>query len=682
MTTDLLTRRNRYLFWLEHGGTPPLRASLGLAREASDYFKRRAISARHALARDGASWAHFDSLDRAMERHGAIVEQIDSSVGTSVRTDYAQALKWAGAQRIWYSKFLENLRKHPAHQAIEALGQQPDATFIQRLRVSEFLKLTTANSALFDKQLDTLQRSQKLRESRHDQDRKARGGVMLTGRDTDLHRDYTREAKLAGLARGIEHYLFLPNTDAAFAARTESSNRKFREYLWLEDNYAPVPTTAIEKSRQLRQAAAQADQFQTHMDSILSERCVIKNASSIQRAIRHALEAVRQDSRALKQFLFTEMSARDKTTLNAPWDLPYAQTQLLKAVLFDGDQLKAIFPWRETALKMLGELFSVGGWKPHKPTRIHGQGIWSVVHMQLQREDMRKCHLFYAPFRPREGAYAYSAGDASAVLGAWDPEPNKAGTPVVWITQALDKATQSFDVDALGVLCHEVGHALHFLGLPGQMADEASAIPEDLSEVPSYLFQLYCQDPCTLARWASRKGPAAARRPRYWKRKLAVDGGEILEHQKTLIECGIDIEAHHSQEAFEAIAKRAWRQAGSALHEADQSWRRTYIWEDHTAGMDYTHPWCRGVVRRLVTIPDNGCLNSSTIGDLFLSMQEDVLNKAPTPDRAAKAWKRWAGETFLQSARHGLLAYSAQHGRACRKELARVRKAAQKRREA
>lgn len=661
---------NRYLAWLEQGAAPPLRGSLAKAEEAARHFYAQMRLGKRLFSQTGRAWEALSLYLAARQRFYAVLALVESQAGVSKRMKPELTDKWRMA---WDNK-ADRLSDQVLAEAGKVLRRMKRQTrdFRRQRELSELLEQLDGDSKL-DAAIRRQSNDQKNRERCYVQERKAVGGPHCDGLVSGLHRDYLRAAKQAAADNGLTGYQFPMNSVQADSAITEADHPELRRLLWWESSYAPVPAAAVERMRTLRHQQALSDGFENFAQRQL-RGSAFNNPQRIARTLRQGQEALAKDVKAFRQETLRYLNTKGELepVTDVPWDWSFALSQTSTETYKD---LRKVFPWRETALKVFSELFQKTGWKPYRPARVSGEGIWSTIHFHFQRQDGRQAHVIYAPFRPNENEHSYSAGQACAILNSWDNQGTSSTPQVIWIDQALDKTDQCFERDDLRVLCHEIGHALHYMSLPGYSPEETTYLPEDIFEIPSYLFELYVRDPAVLARWASKKGPAACRRARHWVRSLKWENSVAVDHHLELRDAQMDLRFHCDMErSFLDICKDSME----SIHEEDGSWRRTFIWDEHLVCLDYTQTVPKSLVRRLVTVPDHGRVNSQLILDTYLSLLDNVLASGISADRIRQSWKRWTGETFSTSFKTAVVTHARQSARITRRATQKLRKKTQK----
>ena len=663
------SRSNRYLRWLEGSAPPQVRGSLGKAEEAAQILVRRLRNACRAMSRPGAGWSQAQALMGVRQQIDALLYLVENQAEVSRRMGFAAAVEWVQDWQKRMGRMDEAMGEGRVGKVIRRLKARSDCP-IRRHAFDMLLSGSEKNgSAIARLRRDAFVQQQ--REERSARDREAKGGVWLIKRPTGLHRDYVREARQAAAKRGGTGYLLVPNTDSMTAA-LKSCDPEIRRLAWAEDFHAPVPMAAVERTRRRRHDMARMLGHASFASYTLHEYCVIRDPQTILRGLQQARQILRRDVQSYSRA--AEAKARregdEVGDIQAPWNLNFVIDQAEPDLYLDTSD---IFPWKETAIKVFTELCKATGWRFAQSVRISGEGIWTAMRFQLIRSDGAEAYLIYAPFRPHQKGESYSAGHAVHVVNHWRPDGSPAGAPVVWINQTLDISQGSFSLENLRILCHEIGHALHFLALPGIACD--TDICEDVVEIPSCLLELYMRDPVVLARWAAPKGPAAARRSRFWKNKLRWPVETAVDHLESLRGACVDLLAHIEQDrSFQEICQSVLSEDGHVIFEEDSSWRRNFVWEQYLAGIDFTQIVSRSVVRRLVTVPDHGCVNADLIAAAYRNLIQHVLAPGYSREITERRWKAWAGESFRTTVRESLMAYARQSSRLARRGATRLRR--------
>lgn len=668
--------KNRYLLWLEKGATPPVRGSMGKAREAATHLAAQVLRAKRCLGNPHATWAHWERFCQSLKRLESLIGLVQCQASISRRLTPEQAQAWEAQWDRWKNRVVgpmtqaqwrNRLLALAHHQGTEAADREIRAFF-------DFSGPDTADCLLLNKQ----KLQQEKREKDYVQDRLVRGGVHVDSLPGGVSRSSMKKAKAAGQARGQVPYLFLPFTTESACAMASAEQADFRRLLWLEDAHAPVPTLAVEKRRAARQAIAEEENHPHFADYMLRTQAIYPQPEKLIHALRQARKRLRPDAVRLRKTMRDYTNARfpdmDAAT-DQPWDAALISVE--GNPLYHWLDSQHIFPWRETALKIFGELLPACGWAYSQPPTISGEGIWSVIHFQIERSsDGRKAHLFYSPFRPHQaGNSEYSAGEAFLFHTGWTPTGQDEAVTCVWINQALDVDIQAYNQEELRVVCHEIGHALHYFTMPHASYTESWMVPSDLMEIPSHLLELYPRDPTVLARWASRKGPAAAQRSRFWKNKLCLSAETLLEHQESLRSAEADLRLCLAPgESFRSICQDLYASDGLPFLEEDGSWRRLFLWDEANACQHYTQCLPPSIVRRLVTLTDRGTVNAAHITATYNNLLSEVLETGITAAQAARNWKQWTGETFATTIHQSLLGHAQQVARVGRKEVVKIRK--------
>lgn len=673
---------NRYLQWLDRGARPPVRGSLGKAEEAARALSARWGLARRRLARGVDPWAQLDAFMAARQGLEALICLVESQASVSRRMKPDQAQAWVHRWTAWVDRFDHDTAEHRVVGVLRHLqAQAPDP---RRARQLELIFEDLLSFPALDARRRRMASAQQKREDRYVRDRARRGGVWLSDKVDGIHRDYYTAARKAARARGGQGYLFVPWSEEAQAARDWAEHAELRRLLWVEEEHAHVPMAFVDRMRQLRQELAERVGSDNYAQMRFDETMVCADpsylASQMGKARRILRQPVRQMHAALRALARANGLAIEGDGPDlAPWDEYFCRRMAEPAVHFDEAK---VFPWRATSLKVFAELLQQCGWHLASPTRASGQGTWSVIHFHVEHDDTgRRAHLIYSPFRPHQKGHSYSAGEACSVINHWHPGPGEEREAVVWINQTLDPKLMGFGLDDLRVLCHEIGHALHFIALPGHGPREIDYVPDDFTELPSYLLELYHRDPSVLARWASPKGPAAARRSRFWVPRLAWEINTAENHQSQLRSATVDLVAHmDAGRPFQDIARTALAQDGVTMRDEDSSWRRDFVWEDHLAAVDFTQILPGSLARRLVTVRDDGRVDGATVARAYCDLVDEVLVPGTTPEMAARCWRRWTKETFRASLARATIAHAHQSARISRRLAAQVRKKAARKR--
>ena len=668
--------KNRYLLWLEKGATPPVRGSMAKAKEAAAELAAEILRAKRCLVKPHATWAHWERFCLGVKRLNSLLGLVQCQASISRRLTPEKAQAWEMEWDRWKNRVIAPMTQGHWRNHLLVLAHH-EGTDVALRDVRAFMEYNgpdTADVLLLQKQ----KLQQEKRDKDYVKDRLVRGGVHADALPGGVTREWAKKAKAAGAARGNVPYLFLPFTAESAAALVAAEQADFRRLLWLEDAHAPVPTLAVEKRRATRQALAEAENHAHFADHMLRDQAIYPQPEKLIHALRQARKRLRPEAMRLRKIMRDYTNARfpdmDPAT-EQPWDRQLVITE--GNPLYQWCDTQLIFPWRETALKIFSELLPACGWTYSQPPVISGEGTWSAIHFQIERQsDGRKAHLFYSPFRPHQaGNSEYSAGEAFLFHTGWTPQNQVEDVACLWINQALDPDTQAYNQEELRVVCHEIGHALHYFSLPYASFTEAWIVPSDLMEIPSHLLELYPRDPAVLARWASRKGPPAARRARFWKNKLALAADVLFEHQNSLRSAEADLRLCLAPgESLRSICQDLYAGDGLPFLEEDGSWRRLFIWEESYACQDYTQCLPPGIVRRLVTLTDRGTVNADHIAATYNSLLTEVLETGITADQAARNWKQWTGETFATTIHQSLLGHAQQVARVGRKEVSKIRK--------
>lgn len=663
MNTERTT--NRYLLWLEHGAHPPVRGSLSKATEAAEGIRSRYHRAVRALLKNGTSWAAFDNLLAARRDMGSLIALVSCQVLVSKRMNEEGHTQWNDHWEDWTQAQEHKIGRGHLYKTLMALHQQ--APSANRKEQVHLLLMAAEGDPNRDHVLRQLNRKQEKRERLHAKAQNENGGIHVAERMTSVHPDYLRAARVQAKKKGLSGYLFQPGTEESDTVLSMATNVDVRKKVWAEQAQAPLTANDIDQMRRRRHEVALSFGEANYAALHLREDAIFPNPKKIVLLLKQAQLSMKKE---VSQFMkaLTAFSA-EKSGSEGDGAQPWNATHWIsKAFPVPYCDYTKIFPWRETVLRIFPEMFEACGWSQVRPVKISGKGIWTVFDFLIEREDGQQGHLIYSPFRPRQEGHSYSAGEAAAVHNTWRPEGLAKGCGVVWINQTLDTVTPCFTPYDLQILCHEIGHAFHFLAVPGHGPDEAAYIPSDLSEVPSYLLQLYARDPVVLARLASPNGPASARRARFWFKRLAHSECAAIDHMRDLRVGMLDMQSHiDPTRGFESLSRAAFALGGQKQHAADQTWLREFIWDENMACWDYTQTCPVSLAQRLVTVGDNGCVNAKLIAQVYSSLTTEVLIPGTTVARAARAWKQWTGESYGMSMRKATVAHAKQSARITRK---------------
>lgn len=648
--------------------------SLSKAEEAAQFLARKWSNAKRRMATGTPSWEKLETLEETEQRLRSLVALFECQMEVSRQVNGSKARAWVEHWHEWMGKMSASVSKGQVGKQVRTLRRK--ARTAQQKRKLELFLDGSQFLPWMDKGLRTQELEQYKRDEDYAREQERFGGVVLYGEVEGIHRDYLLAAKKSARMRGLKGRLFKPWSEESNAALSYANFNELRRLIWQAESHAPVPMTAVEKMRRARNALAQARGKESHAELLFSEHMVYSRPWQLVKEIQRTRQQLARERRSLFNAARQLVKAQGHDLPDgelAPWDAHFVLAQAQTAPHPD---VTGVFPWKETSLKAIPELLAQCGWSLVAAPKLSGKGVWSVIHFHIECINTgQRSHLLYAPFRPRHKGHSYFAGVAVDVINRWSARGAGTRENTVWITQDLDVHSQGFSLEDLRVLCHELGHALHFSAMPGHTANELNRFPEDMIELPSYLLELYCRDPVVLARWASKKGPPSAKRARFWKPKLAWPATVVSDHLDFLRSAQLDLVAHlDTQRSFQELAEETLAFEGDRIYPEDDSWKRLFIWNTDLAGIDFTQSLPQSVVRRLITVPDHGAISSTVVASTYRSLIDEVLVACDTPQKAAQRWRRWAGESFATSLKLSLADHARQSARITRRETQRLKK--------
>ena len=308
------------------------------------------------------------------------------------------------------------------------------------------------------------------------------------------------------------------------------------------------------------------------------------------------------------------------------------------------------FPWRSTAVKVICELMNLGGWQCLNAPKAFGRDQRRMLQFNFRHADGRRAQVWYAPYNPAMSPNSQVAAQACMVRHVLDKEGDTAR--VCTLDHRLPADRDHFLMDDLGTLCHEVGHILHFLALPGREYYEDGQLSDDFVEVPSILLERYYRDPDTLMRWLSNKAPASLRRRGYWTRLLRTYPVEAQQPQRKLWRAYLDLRLHRKDAGtFEEVVKACQRHLPVPIHPKQRDHLNYFDWSGLSA-MGISHLAGEALAHQLAPLDPRGQVLSSQVGETFVELL-NVLARGINAKKVSRCWRQWRGRTMISELDEG-----------------------------
>jgi Zn-dependent oligopeptidase len=645
---------SHYLAWLDHSLDPPSTLSIRGWQVAGGELIERMRAARNRITAAGSSWKDVEDWLIAERKFNSLNLWADFSRARTPRLhdgSYEKgSLKLAQAQ-------LRLARSSARHRAVHVLRG-----WLRRRKNALSAEQKRLTISILDEWKDSLtQKAKPLCESiasRHyrrelDYSLECREhGLWLSKKQAaELPKALRQQARRNAKWRGQAGWFVAADTDLGQEALCYLTNRTVREGLWRQRQQLRESDATILPMLAARHAEAVAGQHTNYASLMLFDRA-IKSPRKVLNMLGDSLDGLRAVNRLLEKRL-QEEAAKWGIKEVSPWDRKFLLERIRMGMRFSQEPCGA-FPVEQSIFKIIPEIMVVGGWHIER-VNIHGTDARRTWQWVMRRKDGRRAQLWVAPFNPNEKENQAKAGEMSLIRPQWNGD-NETAESIVSIELSVNRHEKCFSHQDLIWLCHEAGHALHYLAMAGGSPDEPVLFADDLVEFPSQLLERYAHDPLVLARWASSTGPAIARRPSFWRQHMNTMVHGVDDQQRYTFSAWLDLATHQQRNpdrvSLEAIHQKGCERFSRPSHPEDRRHFRSFMWGDYAA-TDYTYPFGLGMADMLTPQRLDGSVDSIQLAAIFSSLLDVTLSQGVDAKRFAKYWQEWMGEPIQQTIRRG-----------------------------
>lgn len=483
------------------------------------------------------------------------------------------------------------------------------------------------------------------REARAGRKIESEGGTLFSHWPARANPALEEEARLAALRRQERGFLVYPTEDPGTHLMQRSKDAHVRQQIWLNRQaQVCVRPADIEKMRQLRHAVATHMNHDDHV-AYQMHGTTFLTPDRAERVMQRSLDQLRGPMKRAAR----RGAARKQLAAPTAADFGFALTH--------GSNPKDIptvspraFPWRSTTIKVMNELMALGGWTSVAPPKATGRGTSRLLRFFFCHESGRRAQVLYGPFNPSPSPNNQVAAQACLVRTALAEETHV--EQVCMIDHRLPAERPHFNLMDLQYLCHEIGHVLHFLALPGHTFLECGQLTADFSEVPSILLESYYRQPETLIRWLGPQAPKSLRKRAYWTCRLRRDPIHTRWYQRSMLRAYLDLRLHRKDSGtLDEVVAEVQTLAPCPWPDEQRDHLNYFDWST-LSGMGISHLAGEAMAHRLLPIPTQGVLASEQVGAQFQRLLS-VLTKGVSGPKLRRAWRQWAGESMTTSMDEG-----------------------------
>lgn len=458
-----------------------------------------------------------------------------------------------------------------------------------------------------------------------------------------MSRSYKKEARENAQRAGIQGFAVRPSSDLANHLLFHSKETAARKVVWdMEQNIAVSPED-VEEARTLMFEYASEYECEDYASLVMDGAFFMTPTKAINlteslaarlgKAMASSLEAVKSQAPSGGNLV---------RGCDEYWGL--AQKAGGSSAHVD----PSVFPVARTANKVITEILSRFGYAVSAPEKS-GRGRHAAFKYTVRGPSGDVSDVWYIPYDNRGDSVTKTAALAETVA-ARTADSN----PVVAIWHYLPPGEKAMSLYYLETLCHELGHAVHFLALQAATGEDLTLhMDMDYSEVPSMLLENYYRDPETLIRWSSRGAIRAAKSRRYWARRLRLSPMDVKSMYDIAYSTCVDIKSVYSKDAsFEDIVKETKR----AVFAVDKDYRRAdnmLFSFDGRAGMWSEHVTGIAVAQKILGMSHRGIISTNKTADAFESLMDNILSKGVDNDEIERCWISEFGESLSKTAISG-----------------------------
>lgn len=666
LSSHATQENNPWLSWLWANDTAPTVLERQAAEAALMALERRATQCLRQFVQQTPELATYQAWQDSMENLSAFFSWAQSLLPYSARrhrrplqslldkAEVRQRRRWERHLRpeTRYQKHLAKLERH-----LRRLGETVWADFVASERGMD----GTSVSASHLQQEHALKKQIQRRRSRISDQLVRTGGVHLLTWPAPSNPALEAESRAVAAARGLAGYIALPHTDVERFLLFNCHDEAIRVQLWEGRQAIGLKTEDIETLRNLRQSEAEVFGYTDRAHMALANALV----ATPQRAERHLGQALNSLRRPFQRAIATGAEkARLDASGNAPWNFRYSLQQA------HGQRVPTMpnqaFPWRQTVLKAIPELLALGGWSCLASPSVYGRGVQRLLRFRLRHTDGRRAQLLYAPFNPQPQLGVQTGAQCGCIRSTLQHAPETEA--VIFLEHFLDPQTEQrgLGLEEIDYLCHEMGHALHYLALPGRTHAESVSLPTDLYEIPSILLEIYAHQPETLIRWLGSKAPKSLRKPSYWAQRLRSTMLNVAGFHRRMYRPYVDLRlARRHTGSLQQVLDEADARGGFVRH--PKQVEELDFFDTDEGATEFGHIVGMAMAMRLYPIYEHGQVQSAGVAARFQTLLHDVLSIGNDRRAIQRAWRKMTGEGMADSLKLGMQAMVRRECRILRK---------------
>jgi len=671
---SLTSSANPWLAWLYDGASAPYGVSVEMTVAAVGTLDRQARKALRTFLSQTPVLATYRAFQVAMDDYLAMLTWADTVMVYGPKRDQRPmgALihkAQTRMQRLWNrvtrpgSPYHRHLAK--LEGKLRRAGEVHWATMVAGERAVD----STAASEQRDKRIHQLTRTLVRRQQRYSRQLREEGGLHLTTWPAPPHEALQAQAQHAAEQRGLTGYLILPNSWPNRFLLYYAYDEATRHAVWQMGQQVVIKPSEIEAMRALRQEEAEAYELPDYATYAFSST-LFSTPSRAERWLGGALDRLRQP---IHQALDAGSSRVGMTEEQArlPWNFRHTLTAAQGRT--ELSLPPNAFPWRATALKIIPELMALGGWTCLSAPALMGRGLTRLLRFRLRHHDGRRAQLWYSPFNPSPKAGDQNGAMCTAVRQSLADQPEI--ERVVFVEQYMTAEADQMGMDVLDIsyLCHELGHALHYLAMPGHHVGETQAVTMDFIETPAILLENYYAQPETLIRWLGRSAPPALRHSAYWARRLNHLTSLTVGFHQQIYRPYVDLRLHrkHTGPLGQVMAEADSR-GGFVRHPEQRAELNYFAFGEGEGAMGLSHISGAALAMRLLPLHEHGQVRSADVGARMTALLDQVLSHGADRRALHRSWRALTGEGFVDSMNAGMMAITRRHRRVLKQAAQRA----------
>ena len=456
-------------------------------------------------------------------------------------------------------------------------------------------------------------------------------------------------------------------TDADIGVIWKAQPREeVRREIWESAQEGPVARHEVQALLKARTEWAQdggTRNYIEHLDRLNPGLSFYSVEKSLVQSLRRCAssEKALREARTKRGLQVSQWHPENPDDVHLPWNEGYLHWEGYYPTLgLAGKE----FPLSRVINVIIPDLLSMGGWNTiGEPQRV-GRGKKCLYLYRVHKEG-KMAMLYFAPYPGQDVKDSDSCQAYACVLRErWtNGTPT---TPVFLVAQNFDLQNGYLtDLDQLTFLCHEFGHALHFMAMKGETFDEYSRLYNHLAELPSTLFEYLTQDPELLQKWCNPKFKAG-RKQSYWKnRTRKLDLQDYVENTERAY---LDLLVHRTHDSDLVAMHRKLRKlvGRDELHPQDKS-AYTHFDRTEVAALFCTYGVAHALTKRLVP-------GAVTFRKVVSEMNFLIDTVMTGQSDFASLWKKSYGVSLFDMYTQGVEELDKAHISSSRKEIRKIYK--------